>query len=164
MGLFEIALVLSALLCAWVAGFVFAFATVVMPGIQTLNNRDFLRGFKAMDRVIQRNQPLFMLVWAGSVVAIMITVLLSFWYLAGFDHVLLIFAAATYLLGVQLPTATINVPLNNWLQKLDLDAVTDSAISDARVRFEDRWIKWNVTRTIFAALTSALLIVLLLRL
>jgi uncharacterized membrane protein len=70
MNFFEISLVLSALLCALVTGFVFAFASVVMPGIQTLDDRDFLRAFKAMDLVIQRNQPLFMLVWVGSVLAL----------------------------------------------------------------------------------------------
>lgn len=164
MGLFEITLVISALLCALVAGFVFAFASVVMPGIQGLNNREFLRTFKAMDLVIQRNQPSFMLVWLGSVLTLVVTVVLSFWHLAGMDHLLLIFAAATYLLGVQLPTATINVPLNNRLQELDLNSLADSDINEARVRFEDRWTKWNRIRTILAVLASASLIVLLLRL
>jgi uncharacterized membrane protein len=164
MSFLEISLVLSALLCALVAGFVFAFASVVMPGIQMLNDRDFLRAFKAIDLVIQRNQPLFMLVWVGSVFALVIAALLSFWHLAGVDHLLLLLASVIYLLGVQLPTATINIPLNNQLQKLDLDAVNDSAISDARVRFEERWVKWNRIRTVLAALASALLIVLALRL
>jgi uncharacterized membrane protein len=88
---------------------------------------------------------------------------LSFWHLAGVDHLLLVLAAAIYLLGVQLPTATINIPLNNQLQKLDIDAVNDAAISDARVRFEERWVKWNRIRTALAVLASALLIVLALR-
>lgn len=164
MGVFELVLVLSALLCALVAGFVFAFASVVMPGIQTLNDRDFLRAFQVIDRVIQRNQPVFMLVWVGSVIAIVSAVLLSFWHMSGSDRLLLILATATYLLGVQLPTATVNVPLNNGLHKLDLYSATDAAISQARNRFESRWTKWNSIRTTLAVLASALLIFLLLRL
>lgn len=164
MGVFEIALVLSALLCALVAGFVFAFATVVMPGIQGLNDREFLRVFKAMDLVIQHNQPAFILVWVGSVIMLSAGVLLGFWHLAGMDHLLLILAAAIYLLGVQVPTAIINVPLNNRLQKLELDVLGDSDVSEARVYFEGRWIKWNRIRTILAVLASASQIVLLLRL
>jgi len=164
MALFEIALVLSAPLCALVAGFVFAFASVVMPGIQGLNDREFLRTFKAMDLVIQRNQPSFIMVWLGSVVTLMATVLLSFWHLSGTDHLLLILAAAIHLLGVQLPTATINVPLNNRLQQLEIDSLTDSEINEARVRFEGRWIKWNRIRTILAILASSMLIALGLRL
>ena len=107
MGMFEISLAVSTLLCALVAGLLFAFASVVMPGIQGLNDRDFLRAFKAMDGVIQRNQPLFLMVWIGSVVVLLISFVLSFWYLEGIEHLLLIVAAAAYLLGVQLPTATV---------------------------------------------------------
>ena len=164
MGIFEISLAVSTLLCALVAGLLFAFASVVMPGIQGLNDRDFLRAFKAIDGVIQSNQPLFLLVWAGSVVVLLISFVLSFWYLKDIEHLLLIFAVSTYLLGVQLPTATINIPLNNWLQGQDLDSATDPAIQGARSRFEGRWIKWNAIRTAFATLASAQMIILLLRL
>ena len=135
-----------------------------MPGIQALNDREFLLAFKVMDLVIQRNQPFFTLVWAGSVVVLLISLSLGFWYLEGIDQLFLIIAAATYLLGVQLPTATINIPLNNWLQKQDLDTATDLAIEESRNRFESRWVKWNAIRAVFAVLASALLIVLLLRL
>ena len=164
MGMFEISLAVSTLLCGLVAGFVFAFTSVVMPGIQSLNDRDFLRAFKAMDGVIQHNQPLFLVVWIGSVVVLLISFMLSFWYLEGIEHLLFIVAAAAYLLGVQLPTATINIPLNNWMQGQDLDSATDPAIQEARSRFESRWIKWNAIRTAFATLTSAQMIILLLRL
>jgi uncharacterized membrane protein len=164
MGVLDIVLPLSALLCALVAGFVLAFASVVMPGIQALNDREFLRAFQVMDLVIQRNQAVFMLVWVGSVVAMVTAVALSFRYLAGTNLLLLLLSAATYLLGVQLPTVTINIPLNNGLQRLALDSLIDSDISEARVRFEDRWIKWNRIRTIFAVLACALLLALLFRL
>ncbi len=36
----------------------------------TLNDREFIRAFQVLDRVIQNRQPLFMLVWVGSVVAL----------------------------------------------------------------------------------------------
>lgn len=164
MGIFETVLVLSAVLCALVAGFVFAFASVVMPGIRALDDREFLRAFQVMDGVIQRGQPIFMLVWVGSVFAIAAAVVMSFWQLAGSDLLLLILAAAIYLLGVQWPTATINVQLNNRLQGLDLDLATAVALAEARMQFESRWIRWNLVRTLLATLTSVLLVLLLLRL
>ncbi len=67
MGIFQIALILATFLCSLVAGFLFAFALVAMPGIRSLNDREFIRAFQVMDRVIQDNQPVFMLVWVGSV-------------------------------------------------------------------------------------------------
>jgi uncharacterized membrane protein len=53
MDLLQIALTLATLLCSLVAGFVLAFAIVVMPGIRNLDDHDFLQAFKAIDRVIQ---------------------------------------------------------------------------------------------------------------
>jgi uncharacterized membrane protein len=48
--------------------------------------------------------------------------------------------------------------LNNQLQMQKLDAMSDLALREVRVNFEPRWIQWNSIRTIFAILTSALLI------
>ena len=164
MDTLHIALVLSTLLCSLVAGFVFAFACVAMPGLGTLDDQGFLHGFQVMDRVIQNNQPLFMLVWAGSVVTLLVTAVIGFGQLAGLDRALLLGAVVVYLLGVQLPTATINVPLNNQLQTLDLEAMSEEALAEARTRFEPRWNRWNQIRTVLAVVVSTLLIVLALRL
>jgi uncharacterized membrane protein len=56
-GIFRIALILATSLCSLVAGFLFAFAIVVMPGIRSLNDREFIRAFQVMDGVIQNNHP-----------------------------------------------------------------------------------------------------------
>ena len=161
MGIFQIALILATFLCSLVAGFLFAFAVVAMPGIGSLNDRGFIRAFQVMDGVIQNNQPIFMLVWVGSVVALVTSAVLGIWQLDGARRLLIIFAALVYLLGVQLPTVTINIPLNNKLQTLDVDAMNETTQEAARKDFEPRWKRWNSIRTAFASLASALLIVLL---
>ena len=164
MGIFQIALMLATFLCSLVAGFLFAFAVVVMPGIRTLNNREFIRAFQVIDRVIQNSQPIFVLVWVGSVVALVTATGLGLGQLDGDGRLLIIFAAFLYLLGVQLPTFTINVPLNNKLQTLDVDAMNETNQETTRKDFEPRWNLWNLIRTAFASLVSALLIILLFRL
>ena len=164
MDTLQILLVPATLLCSLVAGFVFAFACVTMPGIGTLDDREFLHSFQVMDRVIQNNQPLFVLVWAGSAVTLFLSAVIGLGRLAGLDRVLLLAAVVVFLVGVQLPTLTINVPLNNQLQTLDLEAMSDGALAEARASFEPRWNRWNQIRTVLAVLTSALLIVLVLRL
>ncbi len=164
MDTLQIGLVSATLLCSLVAGFVFAFACVAMPGIATLDDRGFLHSFQVMDRVIQNNQPLFVLVWAGSAVTLLLSAVVGFGQLAGLDRALLLVAVVVYLVGVQLPTLTINVPLNDQLQTLDLETMRDDALAEARAHFEPRWNRWNQIRTILAVLTSALLIVLVLRL
>ena len=160
MNLLQMALTLSTLLCSLVAGFVLAFAIVVMPGIRSLNDHDFLQAFKVIDRVIQNNQPLFILVWLGSILGLVTVALMGIFQLDGVNRLLIGIAVAIYLLGVQLPTFTINVPLNNQLQMQKLDTMTDLALREARMNFEPRWIRWNAFRTVFATLTSVLLIIL----
>ncbi len=161
MGIFEIVLILATLLCSLTAGFVFAFAVVVMPGIRSLDDREFIRAFQVIDVVIQNGQPIFMLVWLGSAVALLTSTVLGIWQLAGVERLLIIFAALIYLLGDHLPTFTINVPLNNKLQALDVDAMNEATRKAAREDFEPRWILWNSIRTALASLASVLLIALL---
>ena len=164
MGIFHIALILATFLCSLVGGLLFAFAIVVMPGIRSLNDREFIRAFQVMDRVIQNNQPIFLLVWVGSVVALLTSAVLGIGQLDGVGRLLIIFAALAYLLGVQLPTVTINIPLNNKLQTLDVDAMNETKQKETRKDFEPRWNLWNSIRTAFASLASAFLIILLFRL
>ncbi len=164
MGIFQIALIVATLLCSLVAGFVFAFAVVVMPGIKGLTDREFIRAFRVMDGVIQNNQPMFVFVWVGSVVVLVVTAVLGFGELDGEGRLLMIVATLIYILGVQVPTFTINVPLNNRLQALDVDAMDDTARKEARTDFEPRWTRWNSIRTALASLVSTLLMILLLRL
>jgi uncharacterized membrane protein len=160
-GIFQIILILATFLCSLAAGLLFAFAIVVMPGIRSLNDREFIRAFQVMDRIIQNNQPIFMLVWVGSVVALVTSVALGIGQLDGVGRLLLIVAALVYILGVQLPTIIINIPLNNGLQTLDVDALDETAQKTAREEFEPRWNLWNSIRTAIASLASALLIILL---
>ena len=164
MPLSHLLLIAATLLCALTAGLVFAFTVVVMPGIRALPDRDFLRAFQVMDRVIQQNDPRFLVVWVGSVVTLLAALLLSFGTLDGALRLVLIGAAAVYLLCVQLPTAVVNVPLNNRLQALDLDSLDAAALRAERDAFEGRWVYWNAVRTAFACVSTTALLILLLML
>ena len=159
----QIVLVLAAFLCSLVAGFLFAFAVVVMPGIRNLGDREFLRAFQAIDGVIQRGQPLFGLVWLGSVLALVAGLALGVGQVAGLEKLFLAIAGGVYLLGVQLPTFLVNIPLNNELQALDFEEADAASCRTARERFEPRWNRWNTIRTALAVLASAMLVVFLTR-
>ena len=163
MSIFQTALILSAFLCSLVAGFLFAYAIVVMPGIKNLNDREFIRTFQVTDRIIQNNHPIFMLVWVGSVITIIVSAFYGIGSLQGIDLFLLVLATLAYTLGVQVSTIAIHLPLNNKLQTLDVDAMNESDIKVARNDFESRWNTSNLIRTAIACLVSVLLIILLFR-
>lgn len=158
MKMMDVSLFTATFLCSLVAGFLVTFAIVVMPGIATLGDSGFLKAFKAIDRVIQNNQPIFIIIWLGSALAIIATAVLSVWQLEGVARILVITAAVVYTVGVQLPTVTINIPLNNQLQGQDIEKMSESELSEARKSFEIPWLRWNWIRTFIATLTSATLI------
>lgn len=164
MSFMELVLILATLLCALTAGFVFAFASVVMPGIGKLGDREFIRSFQVIDGVIQTGQPVFGLVWMGSVVALLLSAVMGVLQLDGMERVFVVVSALVYVMGVQVPTFTINVPLNNALQRLDIDSMDKDALASARSAFENRWVRWNSIRTVIASLVSVALMFVLLRL
>ena len=158
--MFHAVLVLATFLCALIAGLLFAFAVVVMPGIRRLYEGAFIRAFQAIDEVIQNKQPLFMAAWVGSVLALIAAAVLGVSALSGADRLLIVVAALLYLLCVQFPTFAINVPLNNQIQKLDPDSMNETTRRRAREVFEPRWNKWNAIRTVGASVVSLMLMVL----
>ncbi len=70
----------------------------------------------------------------------------------------------TYLFGVHLPTITINIPLNNRLQMVELDSLSGSDLQEIKAKFEGRWMRWNSIRTALATLTRTSLLLVLIRL
>ena len=135
-----------------------------MPGIKSLNDREFIRTFQVTDRVIQNNQPIFIFVWVGSAIALIVCAFFGIGRLQGVDFFLLAFATLTYLFGVQISTIVIHLPLNNKLQKLDIDTMNEIELKAAREGFEPRWNTSNRIRTVISGFVSILLIILLTRL
>ena len=97
----DVLLVLSTLTCALVTGFILTFAIVVMPGLANLNDRDFIAAFQATDGVIQRGQPVFNLIWIGSIISIVCLMIAVTVGTDQSDGWLTALVGAMYLLGVQ---------------------------------------------------------------
>jgi uncharacterized membrane protein len=159
MDLLQITFITATVLCSLVAGFLLAFSLVVMPGIKNLDDRNFLKAFREMDLIIQNNNPIFMIVWVGSVLSIIALVIQGLQVYEGCKLLAVLAITVFYLLGVQFPTASINIPLNNRVQKLDLKTLDEASLKIERDHFERRWNRSNIIRTIFAVLTSILLVV-----
>lgn len=157
--MFEGVLIVAALLTALVAGLLLVFSIVVMPGIGALSDHDFLKAFQVIDARIQNSQPVFILIWVGSVLASIGALVLAFANADGSQRAVVVVAVAIYLIGVQLTTATINIPLNNTLQAHDLETMDEQSLSTARTAFEPRWNRWNGIRSALAVLAAFLLIV-----
>ena len=134
-----------------------------MPGIAKLNDKEYLLAFKHMDGIIQNNQPLFLLVWVGSILSVIISLILGIMNLNGGQLYLLTGGSILYLIGVQLPTFRFNIPLNNSLQNLDIEALEEPQATLSRSDFEIPWNRWNRIRTVNAIGSVVLLLLLIIR-
>ena len=161
MAFLDISLIFTILLCSLVSGFIFTYSIVVMPGLSNLNDKDFLKAFQVTDAVIQNNQPLFMFTWIGSIVAILTTIVASLITVGLLESWLIILVGAAYLLGVQGITVAIHIPLNNHIQKLNIEELNDKTLAYECKNFEAKWNFFNKIRTFVAISASSLLLIVL---
>ena len=161
MDVLDISLIFSILSCSLVGGFIFTYAIVVMPGLSNLNDKDFLRAFQVTDAVIQNNQPLFMFTWVGSIVAMLITILVSLISVGLSETWLIVLISIAYLLGVQGITVAIHIPLNNRIHKVKIEELNDETLADEHLKFEIKWNFFNYIQTSIAISVSVLLLILL---
>ena len=159
MAFLDISLIFAILLCSLVSGFIFTYSIVVMPGLSNLNDKDFLKAFQVTDAVIQNNQPLFMFTWIGSIVAILTTIVASLITVGLSDAWIIIMVGVAYLVGVQGITFAIHIPLNNHIQKLNIEELNDKTLADERLKFETKWNFFNKIRTGIAISVSILMLI-----
>ncbi len=138
----------STLSCALVTGFVFTYAVIVMPGLAKLTDKEFIRAFQVTDELIQNNQPIFMIVWVGSVISVTSNLIVSLMGPYSVETVLVIIAGFVYLLGVQGLTVLVHLPLNRRIQTVNVEEWDASALRKERLLFETRWIRFNWIRTL----------------
>ena len=159
MNVLELSLISSGFLCSLVCGFTLIFAVVVMPGISRLEDKEFLKAFQLLDGIIQNNQPIFLLIWLGSVVSILVTLFSSIKILGLKDSVMIISVCCIYLFGVQGITIRVHLPLNSRIKNLDIDNLDKENLNKERKNFENKWNYFNKIRAGIAFLVSLLLFV-----
>lgn len=154
MEILNISLFFSTLLCSLVTGFILTYAIVVMPGLSRLDDKEFIKAFQVTDGIIQNNQPIFILIWVGSIVSVLSTIIISTFTLGILEAWKIIFVGFVYLLGVQAITIIIHLPLNKRIQKIDINSTNLQSLNEERKNFETKWNYFNNIRTVIAFLVT----------
>ena len=150
MDILDISLFFSILLSALVTGFILTYAIVIMPGLSNLDDKEFIKAFQVTDGIIQNNQPIFILIWIGSIVSVLSTIITSILSLGILDAWLIIFVSVVYLLLIQGITILIHLPLNKSIQNIDINSSNSETLSKMRKSFETKWNYFNNVRTVVA--------------
>ena len=150
----EILLAITAVLTALNAGLFFAWSISVMTGLAGVSDKVFISFMQSANRAIQN--PVFLTVFFGTQLLLPVSTLLNadiksrFW--------LLLAATIFYTIGVTAVTIFGNVPLNNRLEKFNLEKASAEEITSQRKIFERRWTSLNNLRTLFSFFSIVLII------
>ena len=151
----NILLVIAATLTALMAGLFYAWSCSVMLGFARLKDREFVSAMQATNRAIQN--PVFFNAFFGAPLFLIISTALH--YNQSPRFALLLAAAVIYTIGTFGVTMFGNVPLNNTLDRFDLESATAEDTASQRTNFERRWNNLNTIRTVSS--TAALIFVLI---
>ncbi len=154
MEILNISLFFSTLLCSLVTGFILTYAIVVMPGLSKLDDKEFIKAFQVTDGIIQNNQPIFILIWVGSIISVVSTIIMSIFTLGLLEAWKIIFVSLVYLIGVQAITIIIHLPLNKRIQNIDINSTNLQSLNEERKNFEKKWNYFNNIRTVIAFLVT----------
>ena len=128
------------------SGIFFTWTNAVKPGIGKLDNITYLNAFKSMNKVILN--PLFFIVFILPILTIPISTYLSFDSTKNYVFELLLISSIIYFTGVFLVTVLGNIPLNELLDRTDLNKLSQKELDIFRKKIENKWNKFNLVRTL----------------
>jgi uncharacterized membrane protein len=154
-GVRALMLVGATLTTGLVAGVFYAYSVSVDPGLAAQSDASYIATMQEINERIQN--PLFFASFIGAVLFLLAALAIHLPRLRSGRFLLISLACLLYIGGGFLLTAFINVPMNDQLATVDLDAPA-RVLSQAREAYEDPWNFWNGVRTVFSTLAFVSLI------
>ena len=154
MTLTQILQIVSILLTGLLAGLFYGYDCSVTLGLSHLPDEAYLQAFKSINRAILR--PYFFLTFMGSALVLPVTAWMIYRTGTSTNFYFMAAAASSYIVGVLLLTLLCNVPLNEMLDKVDVDALSQIDLRTTRHKFEASWNLWHQIRTYVAMLAFLL--------
>ena len=152
-----IILALAILLTGLMAGIFFTWSNAVKPGIGKLSDIEYLRALQSMNRVILNNA--FKIIFLGAIIVVALVPVFYFNLYPKNIFWLFVFTLVIYWIGVFGVTVSGNIPLNEILDKTNLESITSEEIKTLRKSIEVKWNNFNIIRCISSAITFLILII-----
>ena len=145
------------LLTGLMAGIFFTWSNAVKPGIGKLSDVEYLKALQSMNRVILNYA--FKIIFLGGIIAVALVPIFYFNLYPKNIFWLFVFTLVIYWTGVFGVTVSGNIPLNEILDKTNLESITPEEIKTLRKSIEVKWNNFNLIRSISSAITFILLII-----
>ena len=138
------------------AGIFFTWSNAVKPGIGKLSDLEYLRSLQSMNRVILNNT--FKVLFMGAILSVALVPIFYFSLYPSNIFWVFVGAFVIYWVGAFGVTVGGNIPLNEILDKTDLESISLEEMKALRDRIETKWNGLNLVRTIASTISFVLLI------
>ncbi len=156
MSLENIVLVVAGTLSGLLAGVFYAFSVAIVPALRSITATRHIAAMQAIN--IRIKNPVFFLSFFGPTVLLPFAATLH----RGGSQVALIVAAMLHIFGANGVTIAGNIPLNNVLEKIDVNALSDAEAERVRTEFQgrgSRWMRLHTARTLASTAATVLVFV-----
>jgi uncharacterized membrane protein len=153
----SIVLVIGGTLSGLLAGLLFTFSNTIVPSLRAVSAREHIRIAQAIN--VKILNPIFMITFMGPS---LILPLAAFLLRAGAEFPYLVTASALQIIGVFGVTGGGNVPLNNALDKVDVNGISDAEAEQIRQNYQgvgSRWMNLHIIRTLAATIATVLVFI-----
>ena len=155
----EIIMMTVTLITGLMAGLYLGWAISVLPGFWLLEDRAMLLVFQQVNRAILNTA--FKTLFTTAAFAAPATLALYWSRFSDADRYMMILISMLLIVGHFLVTFLGNIPINQRLDKLDINAATQSEVVTMRERLKVNWRRLHWTRTIATNIAFVLLLVLI---
>ena len=144
---------LSLLCMGGIFGFFYAWVCSTMWGLDAGDPKVAIAAMQSMNASVRN--PVFFPIFFGTPVVLAVTARVGLLAQRKVSALFFALAAVIYVLGAFLPTALINVPMNEALALVEIPAAPDAA-EKIWQDYSGRWQVWNTVRTFFSGLALVL--------
>ncbi|MBZ0280178.1 MAG: DUF1772 domain-containing protein [Anaerolineae bacterium] len=157
MTLENIVLVVGGTLTGLLAGVFYAFDVAIVPALRKATGKQHIAVMQAINDKIKN--PVFFLSFFGPTILLPLA---AYLHRGGEQFLLLVAAAALHIIGANGVTIAGNIPLNEHLDKVNAEQISEAEADKIRQEFQGQgaaWIRYHRIRTLTSTAATVLIFI-----
>jgi len=156
MNIKTIVLFFTIITTALSAGLFYAWQVSVIPGLKNIPSKSYLEAMQSINRAILN--PGFFIIFFGALILMTLSVYFQYKVNVNLVFGLITGGAICYALGTFGVTVLGNVPMNEALDLVNINALSVEELENTRRSYEIKWNQLHTVRTIFSVLAFIMLL------
>lgn len=153
----NVVLVVGGTLSGLLAGVFYAFNVAVVPALRHIKGTQHIAAMQSINRKIKN--PVFFLSFLGPGVLLPLA---AYLHRGTNQFPLLVVASVLHIVGAIGVTGAGNIPLNEQLDRVDTDQISEAEADQIRAKFQGRgspWMRFHAVRTLATTLATTLILI-----